>query len=317
VTARRRALIAAGAAVVVAGIVVLALTILGAGEDGRGLPNGRAITATARIDPTTPMFGDAITARIDVAVDRHRADPENVHIRTPFSPLEPVAHETKRWNVGRVTYIRKTWTLRCLSRLCAQKEPSFAAGLAGAKGSGRRATALQPAQIVYLGTSHRTLSLDWPTVEWLSRINRTEEASGSFFYHVDLVPPPVSYAISPGRLLVFGTLALLVLVAIPVVIVWRRIVERRRARAPAPEPELPPLERALQLLEWAASDSDEVARRRALELVAVELRRDGRDDLSGEARALAWQPPAPPADDAGALGARVRSTIGGNGASPE
>jgi hypothetical protein len=264
------------------------------------------------------MFGDDVTARIDVVVDRRRADPDKVHVRTPFSPLEAVTHRTQRWNVGPVTYIRKTWTLRCLSPLCAQKEPTFAAGLAGAKAaSGRRATALPRAQIVYLGTPHRTLSLNWPTVEWLSRINRTEEASGSFFYHVDLVPPPVSYAISPGRLLVFGTLALLVLVAIPVAIVWRRTVERRRAREPEPEPELPPLERALGLLEWAASNSDEIARRRALELVAVELGREGKDELSGEARALAWQPPAPPADDAGALGARVRSTIGGNGAAPE
>jgi hypothetical protein len=313
---RRRARIAAAVAVV-AGIVVLALAILGAGEDGRGLPNGRAITATARIDPTTPLFGDDVAARIDLVVDRRRADPDKVHVRTPFSPLEPVAHRTQRWNVGPLTYIRKTWTLRCLSPLCAQKEPSFAAGLSGAKGSGRRATALQPAQIVYLGTPHRTLNLDWPTVEWLSRINRTEEASGTYFYHVELVPPPVSYAITPGRLIVFGTLALLVLVAIPAAIVWRRIVDRRRAREPEAEPELPPLERALQLLERAASDSDEVARRRALELVAVELHRHGREELSGEARALAWQPPAPPADDAGALGARVRSTIGENGASPE
>jgi hypothetical protein len=313
---RRRAWIAAGAAVVVAAVVILALSILEAGEDGRGLPNGHAITATARIDPTTPLFGDDINARIDVAVDRHRADPDKVHVRTPFSPLEPVAHHTQRWDVGRLTYIRKTWTLRCLSSLCAQKEPTFAAGLAGAKGSGRRATPLPPVQIVYLGSPRRTLELHWPTVEWLSRINRTEEASGTFFYHVDLVPPSVSYAISPGHLLVLLTLALVVLVTIPLAIVRRRIVEQRRARAPEPEPELPPLERALQLLEWAASNSDDVARRRALELVAVELRRDGQEELSGEARALAWQPPAPPADDAGALGARVRSTIGGNGASP-
>jgi hypothetical protein len=310
-------LIATAAAVVVAGVVVLALSILGAGEDGRGLPNGRAITATARIDPTTPMFGDEVTARIDVAVDRHRADPDKVRVRTPFSPLEAVSHRTERWDVGRITYIRKTWTLRCLSRLCAQKQPTFAAGLGGAKGTYRRATALPPAQVVYLGTPQRKLNLDWPTVEWLSRINQTEEASGAFFYHVDLVPPPVSYAISPGRLLLLLALALVVLVAIPVAIVWRRIVERRRARLPEPEPELPPLERALELLRWATTQSDGVARRRALELVAVELRRDGRDELSGEARAMAWQPPAPPADDAEALGARVRSTIGGNGAAPE
>ena len=313
---RRRAWIAAGAAAV-AGVVALVVGIWTAGDGGRGLPGRKAIAATARIEPTTPLFGDDITARIDVAVDRKRANPDDVRVRTPFSPLEPVTRHTQRWDVGRIAYIRTTWTLRCLSRRCAQKQPSFAAGLGGAKGTYRRATALPAAKVVYVGRPARTLTLHWPTVEWLSRINQAEEASGASFYHVDLVPPDVSYAVSPGRLLVYLTLALVVLLAIPSGIAWRRIVERRRARLPAPEPDVPPLERALRLLESATAHADGVARRRALELVALELRRSGRDDLSGEARALAWQEPAPPVDEAGELGARVRSTFGGNGASPE
>jgi hypothetical protein len=312
---RRRGLIAAGGAVVVAAVVALVFAVLTAGGGGRGLPGGRPISATAWIEPTTPMFGDDITARIDVAVDRDRANLDDVRIGTPFSPLEPVTRRTRRWDAGRIGYIRTTWTLRCLSRLCAQKEPTFAAGLGGQKGTYRRATPLPPAKVVYVGRPARTLTLYWPTVEWLSRINQTEEASGSYFFHVNLVPPDVSYAVSPGRLLVYLALALLVLIAIPVAIVWRRIVERRRARELVPEPEVPPLERALRLLEFANADGDSAGRRRALELVAVELRRTGREDLSSEARALAWQRPAPPADDAGELGTRVRSTFE-NGASP-
>ena len=311
-----RVWLAAGVAVVAAAVVALVVGVLTAGEGGRGLAGGKAITATARIAPTTPLFGDEITARIDVAVDRARANPDDVRVRTPFSPVEPVTRRTQRWNVGRITYIRTTWKLRCLSRLCAQKEPSFAAGLGGAKGTYRRATALPPAKVVYVGRPARTLTLHWPTVEWLSRINQTEEATGTYFYHVDLVPPDVSYSVSPGQLLVYLALALVVLVAIPVALVWRRVVERRRARASAPEPEVPPLERALRLLDSANADGDSAGRRRALELVAVELRRSGKDDLSSDARALAWQRPAPPADDAGEIGARVRSTFGANGAPP-
>lgn len=313
---RRRVWISAGAAAVLAGIVALAISVVDAGNgSGRGFPNGRALLGTARIDPTTPLFGDEVTARIDIAVDRDRADPDKVRVVTPFSPFEPVRHETRRWNIGRITYIRETWRLRCLSRRCAQKQPSFGAALAGAKGTGRRAVALPPAKIVYLGTPRRTISVDWPTVEWLSRINQTEEGSGTFFYHVDLVPPRVSYAVSPGHLLIWLTVALALLVAVPAGIVWRRVAERRRRNAPV-DTQVPPLERALRLLESANANGDGDVRRRALELVAVELRRSGRDDLSGEARALAWQPSAPPADDADALGARVRSTFGGNGAAP-
>ena len=55
-------------------------------------------------------------------------------------------------------------------------------------------------------------------------------------------------------------------------------------------------------------------RRRALELVALELRRGGRDELGGEARELAWSPPTPPPEEAGKLGARVRGATGVDGA---
>jgi hypothetical protein len=312
---RRRVWIGAGTAALLLAVAALVFGVLSAGEGGTALARGRAISATARIDPTTPLFGDEITARIDVVVDRRRADPSKVHVRTRFTPLEPVTQTTRRWDVGRLTYIRKTWTLRCLSRLCAQIEPTFSAGLNGAKGTGRRATPLAPARIVYAARGLPSLTLAWPTVEWLSRINQTAESSGSFFYHVDLVPPPVSYAISPGRLLILLAVVLVVVLAILAAIVRRRLAERRRARLPHREPELPPLERALRLLEHALGD-DGAGRRRALELVAVEVERAGERALSTELRALAWQPAVPPADEAEQIGARIRSTMASNGAAP-
>jgi hypothetical protein len=312
---RRAWLAAAVAAGGIAG-VVLVLAVLDAGDGGRALPNGKAISATATIDPTTPLFADEIRARIDVAVDRTRADPGKVRVKASFVPFERVAHDTVRHDVGRITFIRETWTLRCLVRRCAQVQPTFAAGIAGAKGSGRRATTPPPALISYDGGGVEQLQVEWPTVEWLTRINRTEEASPSYFYHVDLTPPAASYAISPGHLLAALFLALLVLLAVPVAIVVRRVLVRRRAHAPDSKDELPPLERALRLLEWANERPDGDDRRRALELVAVELGRRGRHDLGAGARELAWQSPSPGRDEAERLGVRVRTTMGGNGASP-
>jgi hypothetical protein len=313
----RRAWLVAALTVLAIGVVTLVASVLSAGHGGRGLPNGKPISATATIEPTTPLFADEITARIDVAVDRSRADPRKVHVKASFVPFERVAHETATRNAGRITFIREIWTLRCLVRRCAQVQPTFAAGIAGAKGSGRRATTIPPAQIAYDGGGVQPLQLEWPTVEWLTRINRTEESSPSYFYHVDLTPPAVSYAISPEHLLVGLAAALLVLLGVPGAIVGRRVLERRRAKAPEPKHELPPLERALRLLEWANDRPDDDVRRRALELVAVELVRNGQHDLGATARELAWQPPSPARDDAGRLGARVRTTMGGNGASPE
>jgi hypothetical protein len=313
----RRVWLAAAVAAVGIGAVTLVASVLNAGDGGRGLPNGKPISATATIEPTTPLFADQITARIDVAVDRKRADPGKLHVKASFVPFERVAHKTTRRDAGRITFIRETWTLRCLVRRCAQVQPTFAAGIAGAKGSGRRATTPPPAQISYDGGGVEPLQLEWPTVEWLTRINRTEESSPNYFYHVDLAPPTASYAISPGRLLGVLSAALLVLLAVPASLVLRRILERRRAHAPESKDELPPLERALRLLEWANDRPVGDDRRRALELVAVELVRSGRPDLGAKARELAWQPPSPASEEAGRLGARVRTTMGGNGASPE
>ena len=311
----RSAWLAGLVAALVLGVVTLAAGVLTAGEGGAPLPHGKAITATASINPTVPLFGDQVTARIDIAVDRRKADPSQLHVRAPFSPLEQVAHRRVRADAGRVTFIRYTWTLRCLSRRCAQIQPSFGAAVGGAQGTGRRATTPRPAKLIYRGRPVR--SLDWPTVEWLSRTNQTEANSGTYFFHVELAPPPASYAVSPGHLLLWLTLALVLLLAVPAALALRRIVEHRRAQEADDADSVPPLARALQLLEWATSQQDGNARRRALELVAVELRRRGRHDLGAEARALAWQPSPPPPLDADELRARVISTVGGNGARPE
>jgi hypothetical protein len=73
-----------------------------------------------------------------------------------------------------------------------------------------------------------------------------------------------------------------------------------------PELDLPPLERALLLLEWARRRPDGEDRRRALELLAGALENEGRSALAGDARALAWSDDSPSPEQATALARRVK-----------
>jgi hypothetical protein len=309
---RRRALFGAAAvagAGVVTGIVLLALAVAHGGNGGSQLPHGAPVVVQETIAPNVAFFGDAIQARLDVAIDRRKVDPDRVRIATDFRPFERLATHRTRRDAGRITYIRQIYTLRCLARQCLQVLPSVAAAAGGAQASGRRATLFRPARVYVTGRSGVSpLLIQWPTVE--TRLQ-------TFFYHATLTPPDPTYAVAPRTLLGLLVLGVLIALAIPVAIVLRRLEERKRARLPKPKPELPPLERALRLLEWANRQSDGEDRRRALELVAVELLRGGEPDLGAAARELAWSPSSPRADEAGQLGARVRSATGGNGATPD
>jgi hypothetical protein len=316
VVIRQRELVIAAVAAVVIGVITLGAAILSTGGGGSALPGGVPIAATAAVSPNVVYFGDPLTARIDIAVDTHRVDPDRVRIATAFGPFDRLAQHRERRDAGRITYIRETYRLRCLSRQCVQILPSVAAAAGGAKPSGRRATEFPPAQVyVQRRPSVQPILLQWPTVESVTRVNQAESQLQTFFYHADLTPPARSYALSPSGALWLLLAVVLVLVAIPVAIAARRVREYRRARGPAPRQELAPLERALRLLDWANRQPEGEKRRRALELVALELQRGGRGELGDEARALAWSPPPPPPDQAGELGTRVRTATGSDGAS--
>jgi hypothetical protein len=311
----RRAVIAAVVAAVVIGVITLAAGILSTGGGGSALPNGAPLASTASMEPSVVQFGDPLTARIDIAVDTKKVDPDRVRIATDFRPFDRLSQHRTRRDAGRITYIRETYRLRCLSRDCVQVLPSVASAAGGAKPSGRRATQVRPARIYVQGRSSvQPTLLQWPTIESVTRVNQSEAQLQTFFYHADLKPPARSYALPTGGLLWLLLLVFLALFAVPVTLVVRRIRAYRRARGPAPREELPPLERALRLLEWANRQPAGENRRRALELVALELLRGGRHDLGDEARELAWSPPAPPPEEAGKLGTRVRSATGGDGA---
>jgi hypothetical protein len=74
------------------------------------------------------------------------------------------------------------------------------------------------------------------------------------------------------------------------VLVWFALPRRKRAGGP----ELPPLQRALQLVRASTSNGYPAHRRQALGRLARELTADGQPDLAQAAVRLAWssQPPS-------------------------
>ena len=105
--------------------------------------------------------------------------------------------------------------------------------------------------VVQVSPGREALLLEWPVVESVTRVNQTESQLENFFYKASLTPPPASYRVTPRALLWLLFAAFVVALAVPVGLVVRRVRAWRRARMPGGRPELPPLERALRLLEWA------------------------------------------------------------------
>jgi hypothetical protein len=261
-------LLLAGAA---AAAVVLVVT-----EDGsESVPplGTRGLSAASFVEPQQLLFGDAVTAGVEVVVDRRRHDPEAVTVRWHFEPYQPVAPvRTEREDAGGLTRLRFTTRLRCLREECL-----FA--------TIRRASAFRPAAV--LAEGERVADVEWPSVAVASRFAQSRPESGPVptgLWRVNAADLPApTYRVPPQ--VAFVVLAVLagLLVALGVLCIVRAV-----RPAPAGPPPLPPLEQALVLLQAARRTAEPQEERKALDLLSVELSRHGRSDLAEEASELAW-----------------------------
>ncbi len=154
-------------------------------------------------------------------------------------------------------------------------------------------------------------SIRWGLLESASRINAQDPTQVfGFPFRSTLVPlPSLTYRISPTALALTLLVLAGLLLVLPVTLVARRL--RRRPPPPEePEPELTPLERALQLVEWSLERPDPADRRAALDALATELDVVGDATLATEARAAGWSRPAPQPDDASRVVAAVKEAHG-------
>jgi hypothetical protein len=304
-------------------VLVVALLVWGRGgpDDDIQVPipadPAPAIEARAVLSPRPVAFGDTVTARVDVTLDRRRIDADSVRIATDFAPWAPTAEpERARRQGASTTHISSTWTLRCLASACLPPGQPLR-------------TRLAPTTVTYdtLGpqaASGQRLTARWPLLVVNTRLQAsalTPPAFGSGTspfetpWRGDMVSmPPVSYRVDPetARIPLFGAAAAFAVLGLALAYLGR---PRRRPKPvllpeEPPAPVLRPVERALAMLEDAVAVDGAADRRRALELVAAELAGRGSHDLARLARTLAWSKQSPALERTTPLAEEARPALG-------
>lgn len=293
--------VAAVALGVVAGLLVRS------GND-RGSPSppvqGRTMSISTSVDPRVQMFGDPVTARIDLLFDRRRVLPaaNKIRIDAPFDPYEIVGGpRLERDESGDLVHLRYTYRLVCLDRRCTTGGP-------------RTDVQLPPLRVFYSLSAIRQRandSAEWPTVGVASQLTSADLRQASWRANRDL--PAVSYAIAPGALgallAAASLVALLGAAAVGTPLFARQPTPLARGDVVA-EDGLPPLERALATVKRVFDAGDVSDRRRALERLSRELGVAGEPDLAARARGLAWSPEPPSPGEVDDLAADVRAANG-------
>ena len=296
---------------VVAAAALAALVAAGAGavwalrgEDDRP---GRFDPFEARVSlsPRTHLFGDPVTAEIAIELDRDAVDPRSVRVRTRFAPYAVVRRDVDQRTADDVVSLLYRFSLLCLRPACLAQQRLPVA------------IELDPVDVRYRlhrGASRRR-TLPWPRSEIGSRLGTVELESLDLSrpWRASLTPPPPSYRADPRLVAaaVYGAALLLAAFALALLAPAVRRALRVAPRRKDPLAGLPPLERALVLLQRALAAGTPEEQRKALDRLARELRRHGDVELAHAAGRLAWSPPAPAGDELGALTGRVRETLGG------
>jgi hypothetical protein len=295
-------------------VVATGLAVLAAGCSGDGgappLPEGRFLSASQSITPRVHLFGDGVLARIDVVVDRERYDPDRIRVAANFEPYEREGEVVrKERDLGRYAHLRYEFTLRCVVHECLEEvggipPQGLSGGIPTAPGghSGfgeRKSTTLKAARVLYddpeKGTQ-RVRNVHWPELQSVSRLNYADTSVTGIGFPFEASVTPLHEATtraSPALLgagFLLGAVALLGIAAALVA----SLLRREPAVSVEAAPELSPLERALQLVEWAR-ERPEPERREALEVLAVELDPSAAE-LSRVVRRLAWSLAVPAAE---------------------
>ncbi|MDX6398755.1 MAG: hypothetical protein QOJ43_2163 [Gaiellaceae bacterium] len=270
-------------------LVLLAAGCARESDDELSLPRGQTFAASTSITPQTSAFGDPLTARLRILVDRNEIDPDTIRVLSFFQPWSDRT-TTERVDAGNITALTYTTQLRCLTLSCTsrdQRELTFRFGA-------RIVSDVRPVQQVR-----------WPEVSVVTRIPVETGPAENTGETPNEWPPPwraavslpdVSYRAPPAPLAWgLGVLGAL-LVAAAAAGGWRLL---RRGRLLSAR-EVPALERALQLLRSAQSDEE---RRAALEALALALETELEPKLAKPVRQLAWSQGRPTESAAAELAA--------------
>jgi hypothetical protein len=291
-----------GAVVLVAAAVAAVGIEAGWFRSERTLARDERISANAFISPRTHMFGDPVTARLDLVFSRIFVPVESVHVKAAFTPYVLGSSTRTRTDHGKTTRLTYVYRLTCLRQACLPAD--------------ERTTKLPPAVVSYSipgfgGPSHS--NVNWPSVTVAARLGPADRERPEF--RAVLRPlPAATYRIRPtvlaalslaGALVLVLVAAALLVPALPRSLGLRRPSWLRRRTRPRTA-----LEQALARLRAAAGANGAGDERRALEQLAVELAVSGETGLAGDARRLAWSPGRPGIEGVRDLEDEVERVIG-------
>jgi hypothetical protein len=304
-------------AAVAAAAAMIALAVLGGGPESGGDVARRdgAVRPTVRAGFATPVhaFGDPVEATLELLVRDAELNPATVRANSTFDPYEVVAGPRREMlDVGDLTLVRYTLTLRCLKEACLPQggQPTqFDFGKAGFSFSVPTPPGTRFEDRRFLA---RTATGAWPPLTVVSRLSTADVNDARWRSGLVALPEP-GWRVAPAWLagLLLGAAVALVAAAAALLVRWAGDRRRRRvAAAGEAERPAPPLEQALQLVVSTNGD-DPAARRTALETLAAELRRREATALAERAERLAWSESPPVETSVEALTAAVRATLDG------
>lgn len=292
--------------------MALALVAAGcAGGEEPAVPDGRYISVNRSLEPKASFFGEPVTARVEVVVDTRHLDPDRVRLVPRTFPYRPYTElSVSRRDTGRYARLTFEVGLRCLYYACLPPPRLDVPGVVAYRD--QRVTRFRAWHVYYddiqTKKPRHVARVWWPSLEAVSNLDLTDvrvtfqQSPG----RISPAPlPAVTYRLSPlliAALLLLGAVLLLVY---PAVLLRRRQLSRRPPPPPTAPP-LPPLERALKLVEWARGRVDGEDRRKALEELAFRLDEAGREGQAASARRLAWSAGSPSPEAADELVEEVR-----------
>jgi hypothetical protein len=272
------------------------------GDGGSYAP--RHLVARASVTPQRSLFGQVVTATVQVVLDPRRIDGKSVAVTGRFSPFQLREESIARVRVGRAEMVTFRYALQCTVAACLPHGPK------GRALGAATAFSFRPARIVARARDGSPLraTAAWPVFGVQSRLTAQEIALAEPRIETPLAAPAVGWRIDPSLLgAAASILAGLLLVGAALLVGSVALADGRPLRVLRIPAHLTPVERALRLAEHAAGKGETDESRKALERLAVELRRRGAAANAAAAERLAWSPEQPTTATVAELATAVRS----------
>lgn len=298
------AVAAAVAVVAVAAVAVVAVGVARWWQGGGGTYAPRRVLVHTSVTPTRSLFGQPLTATVRVVVDPARVDPGSVAVTTRFAPFAVRDERDDVRHVGRADVLSFAYTLQCLSAGCLPRPAT------GRSKGAATAFQLHVARVTARRRDGRAISVAarWPVFGVQSRLTAQDIAYSQPQIEAPLSAPAVTWRASPALLAALASaLAALLVVGAGGLLASAALRDGRPLRALRIPRNLTPVERALRLAEFAARRGETDESRRALERLAIELRRRGETRHAAEAERLAWSQLRPTESTVAELAGEVRS----------